>query len=211
MLFSLPDLPYAYDALEPRIDARTMELHHTRHHAGYVANLNKAIEGHELGNPTIEELLCSIHSLPDKIRNAVRNQGGGHANHWLFWTVLSGRGGGEPSGDLLRAIREDLGGFDRFRQLFTTAAMSRFGSGWAWLSVDPEKKLVVEHTPNQDSPLIRGHTPILGIDVWEHAYYLKFQNRRVDYVNAFFQVIDWSAVAKRYTEALKHVGVVHSF
>ena len=210
MPFTLPDLPYEYDALEPHIDGRTMEIHYTRHHAGYVANLNKAIEGYELGNPTIEDLLCSIHSLPDKIRDAVRDQGGGHANHSLFWTVLSGRGGGQPDGELMRAIRQDLGGFDRFRHLLTTAAMSRFGSGWAWLSVDPDRKLVVEDTPNQDSPLIHGHTPILGIDVWEHAYYLKYQNRRADYVNAFFEVVDWEAVARRYLEALKRTRLVQS-
>ena len=209
MLFSLPELPFAYDALEPHIDARTMEIRHTRHHAGYVANLNKALEGHDLGNPTIEDLVCSIHSLPDKIRGAVRNQGGGHANHSLFWTILSGRGGGEPNGDLLKAIEDDLGGFDRFRHLLTTAAMYRFGSGWAWLSVNPDKKLIVEHTPNQDSPLIHGHTPILGLDVWEHAYYLKYENRRADYVKAFFEVIDWDAVARRYAEVLKHIRVVH--
>ena len=210
MLFSLPDLPYAFDALEPHLDARTMEIHHTRHHAGYVANLNKAIEGYDLGNPTIEELVASIHSLPDRIRNAVRNQGGGHANHSLFWTVMSPRGGGDPEGDLQRAIRQDLGGFDRFRHLFNSAALARFGSGWAWLSLNPDKKLVVEHTPNQDSPLIHGHTPILGIDVWEHAYYLKYENRRAEYAKAFFEVIDWNAVGKHYLEALKHTHVVHS-
>jgi Fe-Mn family superoxide dismutase len=210
MPYSLPDLPYAYDALEPHIDARTMEIHYTRHHAGYVANLNKALEGHDLGNPTIEDLLCSIHCLPDGIRDAVCDQGGGHANHSLFWTVLSARGGGQPSGELLRAIRDDLGGFDRLRHLLTSAALGRFGSGWAWLSVDPDRKLIVEDTPNQDSPLIHGHTPILGVDVWEHAYYLKYQNRRADYVNAFFELIDWDAVARRYLDALKNIRVVRS-
>ena len=210
MVFKLPDLPYAYDALEPHIDAQTMEIHYARHHAGYVANLNKAIEDHDLGNPTIEEVVASIHSLSDKVRTAVRNQGGGHVNHSLFWTIISGRGGGRPKAELAKAMEEQLGGFDHFRHLFTTAAMSRFGSGWAWLSVDPDKKLVVEHTPNQDSPLIHGHTPILGIDVWEHAYYLKYQNRRADYVSAFFNVVDWSAVTERYMEALKHSCVVHS-
>jgi Fe-Mn family superoxide dismutase len=210
MVFSLPKLPYAYDALEPHIDAQTMEIHHTRHHAGYVANLNKAIEGYDLGEPTIEDLVCSIHSLPDKIRDAVRDQGGGHTNHSLLWTVISPRGGGEPSGDLLGAIRDDLGGFDRFREMLTGAAMHRFGSGWAWLSLNPDRKLLVEDTPNQDSPLMHGHTPILGIDVWEHAYYLKYQNRRADYVNAFFKVIDWEAVTRRYLEALKHIHLVHS-
>ena len=210
MQYTLPDLPFALDSLEPHIDAATMKIHHGRHHAGYVANLNKAIEGHDLSNLTIDELVSSINMLPDKIRTAVRNQGGGHANHSLFWTIISSRGGGEPKSDLATVIQDELGGFDRFKLLFTNAAMSRFGSGWAWLSVNPDKKLVVEHTPNQDSPLIHGHTPILGIDVWEHAYYLKYQNRRADYVKAFFNVIDWDAVTKRYVEAIKHSHVVHS-
>jgi len=208
MIYKLPKLPFAYDALEPHIDARTMEIHHTRHHAGYVANLNKAIEGHDLGTLTVDELVSAIHSLPDKIRTAVRNQGGGHANHSLFWTVMSPDGGGEPKTELGKVIDEELGGFDHFRQLFTTAAMTRFGSGWAWLSVNPDRKLVVEHSPNQDSPLAQGHTPILGLDVWEHAYYLKYENRRADYVAAFFEIIDWNTVTERYVAALKkaHVG-----
>ena len=203
MLYVLPDLPFAFDALEPHIDRTTMEIHYTKHHATYVANLNTAIEGHDLGDPTIDELVASIHSLPDKIRTAVCNQGGGHANHSLFWTILSGRGGDEPRGELAEAVEKELGGFERFKQSLTRAAVTRFGSGWAWLSVDPDKKLVVENTPNQDSPLMHGHTPVLGIDVWEHAYYLKYQNRRADYVAAIFNVIDWEAVNRRYMDAIK--------
>lgn len=210
MAFSLPSLPYAYDALEPHIDARTMEIHHTRHHAGYVANLNKALEPHDLGYPTIEDLVASLHSLPEGIREAVRTQGGGHANHSLLWTILSPQGGSRPTGELLRAIDEDLGGFDRFREQLAHTAVSHFGSGWAWLSVNPDRRLRVEDTANQDSPLMNGRIPILGIDVWEHAYYLKYENRRADYVKAVFEVIDWNAVASRYAEALKQVGLAHS-
>jgi Fe-Mn family superoxide dismutase len=183
-----------------------MEIHHTKHHAAYVNNLNKAIEGHDLGNPTIEELLCSIDSLPEEIRTAVRNHGGGHANHCLFWTIMSRTVGGEPRGELKKAIDAQLGGFEQFRKSFSSAAMGRFGSGWAWLSVGPGEKLEIESTINQDSPLMHGNKPILGIDVWEHAYYLKYQNRRGDYVSAFFEVINWDAVRERYVEALQHVG-----
>jgi len=208
-MFTLPELGYAYDALKPHIDARTMEIHHSKHHHTYVENLNKAIEGYDVGNLTIEELVASIHTLPDKIRTAVRNHGGGHANHSLFWTIMSGNGGGGPVGELSTVIESELGGFDRFTDLWTTAALSRFGSGWAWLSVDPDRKLVVEHTPNQDSPLIHGHVPILCIDLWEHAYYLKYQNRRADYVSAFFHVIDWEAVNNRYLEAIHRRQPVH--
>lgn len=203
MIYELPPLPYAYDALEPHIDARTMEIHHTKHHAAYVQNLNKAIEGKDIGSPTIEELVGSVHSLPEEIRTAVRNHGGGHANHSLFWQVMSRSGGGEPKGELAKAIRVELGGFEGFRQAFTKAAMGRFGSGWAWLCVTPARRLMVEDTPNQDSPLMHGNTPILGVDVWEHAYYLKYQNRRADYVAAFFNIIDWDAVAQRYQLALQ--------
>ncbi len=203
MIYELPPLPYAYDALEPHIDARTMEIHHTKHHAAYVQNLNKAIEGRDIGSPTIEELVAAIHTLPEEIRTAVRNHGGGHANHSLFWQIMSRNGGGEPQGELAKAIRAELGGFDGFRQAFTKAAMGRFGSGWAWLCVTPARRLVVEDTANQDSPLMHGNTPILGIDVWEHAYYLKYQNRRADYVAAFFNIIDWDAVAHRYRAALE--------
>jgi len=206
MRYSLPELPYAYDVLEPHIDARTMEIHHTKHHAGYVSNLNAAIEGEDLGSPSVEDLVAAIHTLPESIRTAVRNHGGGHANHSLFWTVLSGQGGGQPEGELAKAIDEQLGGFDRFVERFTGAALGRFGSGWAWLGLDVDHRLVVESTPNQDSPLMLGHTPILGIDVWEHAYYLKYQNRRADYVKAFFNVVNWKAVAERYAEATRRVA-----
>ncbi|MFH1919789.1 MAG: superoxide dismutase [Planctomycetota bacterium] len=203
MSYTLPKLPYAYDALDPHIDARTMEIHHTKHHNGYVTNLNAALEGHDLGNPSVEELVAAIHTLPEEIRTAVRNHGGGHANHSLFWTVMSAGGGGQPKGDLARALDDEFGGFDHFAEQFTDATMKRFGSGWAWLVLDVHKRLVVESTPNQDSPLLHGHTPILGIDVWEHAYYLKYQNRRADYVKAFFNVIHWEAVTERYLEAVR--------
>jgi len=210
MVFKLPELPYALDALEPYIDALTMEIHHGRHHAGYVASLNRAIEGLELGDVTIEDLVSSIHSLPDTVRNAVCSYGGGHVNHSLFWSVMSPRGGGKPQGDLATAINVQLGGFDSFRELFTSEATTCFGSGWAWLTIDPDKRLVVEHTHNQDSPLVHGHTPILGLDVWEHAYYLKYQNRRADYVQAFFELIDWCAVKERYLNTLKRMHLVHT-
>jgi len=203
MVYTLPPLPYAYDALEPYIDARTMELHHGKHHAGYVASLNKAIEHHDLGQPTVSELVAAIDTLPEEIRTAVRNHGGGHANHSLFWTILKLHGGKQPQGDLRKAIDEQLGGFDRLKEELTKAAMGRFGSGWAWLSVNPSKRLVVEDTPNQNSPYMHGNTPILGIDVWEHAYYLKYQNRRADYLAAVFNVIDWNAVGERYADALQ--------
>ncbi len=202
MAYTLPNLPYAYDALEPHIDARTMELHHTKHHNTYVTSLNKAIEGHDVGNPDVEELVAAINTIPEEIRTAVRNHGGGHANHSLFWTILGPKAGGQPKGDLAKAIDRDLGGFDRFREQITKAALGRFGSGWAWLSVDSAKRLVVEDTPNQNSPLMHGNIPVLGIDVWEHAYYLKYQNRRADYVEAIFNVFDWNAAADRYREAL---------
>ncbi|MEE8450490.1 MAG: superoxide dismutase [Thermoguttaceae bacterium] len=211
MLYEMPELPFAFDALEPHIDRTTMEIHFTKHHATYVANLNTAIEGHDFGNPTIDELVASIHALPDKLRTAVCNQGGGHANHSLFWTILSRSGGGEPQGDLAAAIKGEFGGFERFREALTRAALTQFGSGWAWLSVDPDKKLVVENTPNQDSPLMHGHTPVLAIDVWEHAYYLKYQNRRAEYVAAVMNVIDWEAVNRRYVRAIqRETRFVHS-
>jgi Fe-Mn family superoxide dismutase len=203
MAYQLPSLPYAYNALEPHIDARTMEIHHTKHHNAYVTNLNKAIEGTDLGAQTIESLVAKIDSVPEKIRAVVRNNGGGHANHSLFWTIMGAGKGGEPTGKLAAAITSELGGFDAFKQALAAAAVSRFGSGWAWLSLDKNKKLVVESTPNQDSPLMHGNTPILGLDVWEHAYYLNYQNRRPDYVAAFWNVVDWNAVDRRYEEALK--------
>ncbi len=200
MAYSLPQLPYALDALEPHIDAKTMEIHHGKHHNAYITNVNAAIEGTDLGAKSIEELISDLNSVPESIRGTVRNNGGGHANHSLFWTVMSPNGGGVPSGQLAEAINSTFGSFDEFRQKFSTAAATRFGSGWAWLSVDGAK-LLVESTPNQDSPLMEGRTPILGLDVWEHAYYLNYQNRRPDYVAAFFHVIDWDAVGKRYEAA----------
>ena len=201
MAYTLPSLPYAADALEPHIDKRTMEIHHGKHHQAYIDKVNAAIEGTDLANKSIEDLVSGIKSVPENIRGAVRNNGGGHANHSLFWTVMSPDGGGEPSGDLAAAIDRDLGGFAKFKEDFSAAAATRFGSGWAWLSVGSNKKLVVESTPNQDSPLMEGRTPILGVDVWEHAYYLNYQNRRPDYVAAFFNVINWTEVARRYKEA----------
>jgi Fe-Mn family superoxide dismutase len=203
MHYELPKLPYAYDALEPYIDARTMEIHYTKHHQAYVNNVNKAIEGLNIGTPTIEELVAEINSLPETVRTAVRNNGGGHANHSLFWTLMTHNGGGEPKGELSKAIQEQLGGFDKFKESFTKAATTRFGSGWAWLNLDPNKKLIVESAANQDSPYMIGNTPILGLDVWEHAYYLKYQNRRPEYIEAFYHVIDWDAVSARYAQAMK--------
>ncbi|MEX2119781.1 MAG: superoxide dismutase [Pirellulales bacterium] len=203
MAYSVPPLPYAFDALEPNIDARTMEIHHDKHHAAYVTNLNKAIEGTDLGKQSIEQLIANIEKVPENIRTVVRNNGGGHANHSLFWTIMGPGAGGKPSGPLAEAIDKELKGFDAFKEDLSKAAIGRFGSGWGWLSVDRNKKLVIESTPNQDSPLMHGNTPILGCDVWEHAYYLKYQNRRPEYVAAFFNVINWPAVADRYAAARK--------
>jgi Fe-Mn family superoxide dismutase len=201
MAYSLPDLPYAHDALEPHIDARTMEIHHTKHHQAYINKVNAALQGHDdLAAKSIEDLVSDLSAVPEAIRGAVRNNGGGHANHSLFWTVMSPTGGGTPSGDLAVAIDAACGSFDKFKEQFSAAAATRFGSGWSWLSVDGGK-LVVESTPNQDTPLSEGRTPILGLDVWEHAYYLNYQNRRPDYVSAFFNVIDWDAVAARFAAA----------
>ena len=205
MPYTLPPLAYAYDALEPHIDAKTMEIHHTRHHQTYINNLNAALEGSPYADLPIEALVAQIETLPEKLRAPVRNNGGGHANHSLFWLVMSPQGGGAPGGDLARAIDADLGGFDAFKAAFTQAALSRFGSGWAWLTVNAQGKLAVESSANQDSPLMRGigsgNTPILGLDVWEHAYYLQYQNRRPEYIAAFYNVIDWAEVARRYAEA----------
>lgn len=197
----LPALPYAFDALEPYIDAQTMEIHHGRHHATYVNNLNAALEGHvELQQKSVEDLISDLNSVPESIRTAVRNNGGGHANHTLFWEIMSPNGGGEPTGALAEAINETFGSFEKFKEEFTKAALGRFGSGWAWLVVDGGK-LAVTSTPNQDNPLMEGKTPILGLDVWEHAYYLKYQNKRPDYVNAWWNVINWNAVNERYLKA----------
>ena len=203
MSHTLPALAYGYDALEPHIDALTMEIHHSRHHQTYITNLNAALADlPELAALTVEALLARFDSLPVNVQGAVRNHGGGHANHSLFWQVMSPHGGGEPSGELAEAINRDLGGLEVFRQAFTQAALSRFGSGWAWLVVDEEGRLRVESSANQDSPLMQGLVPILGLDVWEHAYYLKYQNKRPDYIAAFYQVIDWHEVARRYRAAL---------
>jgi Fe-Mn family superoxide dismutase len=201
MPYELPPLPYAFDALEPHIDARTMEIHHDKHHAAYVSKVNAALAGTQFDNQPIEQLMRDIEKVPENIRGAVRNNGGGHANHSMFWTTIGPGKGGEPSGKLADAITSDLGGFDKFKEAFSAAAATRFGSGWGWLSVGKNGKLVVDSTPNQDTPLMQGNTPILGIDVWEHAYYLSYQNRRPDYVAAFFNAIDWDAVAKRYQAA----------
>ncbi len=202
MSHTLPALPYAYDALEPHIDAKTMEIHHSRHHQTYVTNLNAALADlPELAALPLEALLARIDSLPAQVQGAVRNHGGGHANHSLFWQVMSPQGGGEPDGELAAAIERDLGGLEAFKQAFTLAALSRFGSGWAWLVVDGRGKLQVVSSANQDSPLMEGLTPILGLDVWEHAYYLKYQNKRPDYIAAFYNVIDWDEVARRYVAA----------
>lgn len=201
MAYELPKLGYAYDALEPNIDAQTMEIHYDRHHRTYVNNLNAALEGSELAKLPVEVLITRLDEVPEAKRTVVRNNGGGHANHSLFWTVMSAKGGGEPVGAVKAAIDSDLGGFDAFRKAFTAAAVSRFGSGWAWLSRGKDGRLVVDSDPNQDSPLMRGLTPILGLDVWEHAYYLKYQNRRPEYIEAFYRVVDWAEVERRFKAA----------
>lgn len=198
--FELPELGYAYDALEPHIDARTMEIHHTKHHNTYVTNVNAALEGTEHEGKSLEELLQNLDALPANIQTAVRNNGGGHWNHSFFWKLLKKNDGAAPTGELATAIDEAFGSFDAFKDAFAKAATTRFGSGWAWLIVDGGKMAVVS-TPNQDTPVMEGKTPILGLDVWEHAYYLNYQNRRPDYINAFFNVIDWDHVAKLYADA----------
>ncbi|AEB24730.1 superoxide dismutase SodA [Bacillus sp. L381] len=200
MAYKLPELPYAYDALEPHIDKETMTIHHTKHHNTYVTNLNKAIEGSALAEKSVDELVADLNAVPEDIRTAVRNNGGGHANHSLFWTLLSPNGGGEPTGELAEEIKSTFGSFDQFKEKFAAAAAGRFGSGWAWLVVN-NGKLEITSTPNQDSPLSEGKTPILGLDVWEHAYYLNYQNRRPDYISAFWNVVNWDEVARLYSEA----------
>lgn len=201
MAHQLPALPYAFNALEPHFDAQTMEIHHDRHHAAYVNNLNAALEAHQdLQSKSIEELIGNIDALPEAIRTAVRNNGGGHANHSLFWELLSANGGGTPSGALADAINSAFGSYDNFKAEFAKAATTRFGSGWAWLIVDGGK-VSITSTPNQDSPLMEGKTPILGLDVWEHAYYLKYQNKRPDYIGAFWNVVNWDEVSKRFEAA----------
>jgi len=206
MSFNLPDLPYDFSALEPHIDARTMEIHHGKHHAGYVNNLNNAISGQAgLESKGLDELLGSLSSVPEAVRTAVRNNGGGHWNHSFFWNIMSGNGGGQPEGDLAAAINDAFGSFDAFKEAFKKAGATRFGSGWAWLVVDASGALKIGSTPNQDNPVMdisefKG-TPILGVDVWEHAYYLKYQNRRPDYLSAFFNVINWEAVGEHFKNA----------
>ena len=201
--FVLPPLPYAYEALEPAIDAETMRLHHDKHHATYVSKLNEAVTAApELAGRSVEELLRDLSRLPEAVRTAVRNHGGGHANHSLFWTSMTATPSGPPKNRLAGAIQTHLGSFDSLREQIARAAASVFGSGWAWLALDAGKQLVVEALPNQDSPLSAGQTPLLGLDVWEHAYYLKYQNRRADYVQAFLNIVDWAAVGRRYEDAV---------
>jgi len=203
MVHQVPELPYAFDALEPYIDAKTMEIHHGKHHQAYVTNLNNALEGHSaLHDRPVEDLIADLGSVPDAIRTAVRNNGGGHANHTLFWSIMKKGGGGDPTGGVADVIISNFGSFDDFKKQFSQAGITRFGSGWAWLAVDGSGKFSVESTPNQDSPLMDGRTPILGLDVWEHAYYLNYQNRRPDYVEAWWNVIDWDAVNDRLKAAL---------
>ncbi|MDE2720289.1 superoxide dismutase [Candidatus Palauibacter polyketidifaciens] len=203
-MHALPDLPYAHDALEPTIDARTMEIHHGKHHQVYVNMLNGALKGHDdLASLSLEALLRGIDNVPESIRGAVRNHGGGHSNHSLFWTSMSPDGGGAPSGDLAAAIDGAYGSFDDFKAAFQQAGLTRFGSGWAWLVAGSGGELSVYSTANQDSPLMQGDTPLLGVDVWEHAYYLNYQNRRADYLAAFWDVVDWAAVSARYAAATR--------
>lgn len=202
MSYTLPELPYAYDALEPHIDAKTMEIHHAKHHQTYINNINAGIEGTEWEDLSVEELVSKANQVPEDLKNNVINNGGGHANHSLFWTVMSPSGGGDPEGEIAQAIDKELGGFEAFKEAFTKAALTRFGSGWAWLSVAPDQTIIIESSANQDSPLMHGNTPILGLDVWEHAYYLKYQNRRPEYIAAFFNVVNWKEVNRRYLEAL---------
>jgi Fe-Mn family superoxide dismutase len=197
MPYSLPALPYAYNALEPHIDARTMEIHHTKHHQAYINNVNNAIKDSEFDNLPVEKLIADLSKVPENIRGVVRNNGGGHANHSLFWTIMAPGAGGTPAGDLGAAINSTFGSFDNFKTEFTKAATTRFGSGWAWLTLSGGK-LAVESTANQDSPIMDGKKPLLGLDVWEHAYYLNYQNRRPDYITAFYNVINWNEVAKNF-------------
>jgi Fe-Mn family superoxide dismutase len=200
MAYSVPDLSYPFDALEPHIDARTMEIHHDKHHAAYVANLNAALEGTEWMDRPIDAVLTNLEIIPDDKRTAVRNNGGGHANHTLFWEIMEPGGGGEPSGALGDAIADAFGGFAELKSAVNDAGVKRFGSGWTWLTWDGTG-LAVQSTPNQDSPVMEGDTPLLGIDVWEHAYYLSYQNRRPDYLEAWWNVVDWDAVAARFDAA----------
>lgn len=211
MAFQLPDLPYDFSALEPHIDARTMEIHHGKHHQAYINNLNKALEGHEdLAKRSIVELMAKIHEVPADIRTAVNNNGGGHLNHCLFWKVMTPNGGGQPTGELLTLIEKNFGSFADFQAKFNDAAAKRFGSGWAWLCYDKDGSLHVESTANQDTPVSQGHSPILGLDVWEHAYYLTYQNRRPDYVGAWWNVVNWAEVTNNLNAAKAQPGQLAS-
>ncbi len=201
MAFTLPDLPYAYDALEPHIDARTMEIHYTKHHQGYTNKLNAALEGTQWADKPIEEILGNLDALPKDKQTAVRNNGGGYSNHTIFWNTMGPDGGGKPTGELAQAIDKAFGSFDAFKEKFEAAATGQFGSGWAWLATTPGGDLHLHGMPNQDSPYLHGDTPLLGIDVWEHAYYLKYQNKRPEYVSAWWNVVNWDAVAQRYRDA----------
>jgi superoxide dismutase, Fe-Mn family len=201
MAFELPPLPYAYDALEPYIDTQTMQLHHDKHHAAYVNNLNAALQSHpQFASLSIEDLMRRLNEVPESARTAVRNNGGGHVNHTMFWQIMKPNGGGEPTGELTSAIQQAFGSFDAFKTQFNDAGVKRFGSGWAWLVIDQSGKLAVISTANQDSPLMEGLYPVMGNDVWEHAYYLKYQNRRPDYLNAWWNVVNWDEIARRYSQ-----------
>lgn len=202
--FSLPALPYTVDALEPHIDAQTMTIHHGKHHAAYVTNLNTAVKSQpSLAGKSLEDLLGNLNAVPEAVRTAVRNNGGGHANHSLFWQIMKKNGGGQPKGELLSAIEKKFGTFDKFKTELNGAGTRQFGSGWAWLSVDKSRQLVLSATPNQDNPWMVGQTPVVGVDVWEHAYYLRYQNRRADYLAAWWNTLDWDAIAARYAAAIK--------
>ncbi|MDQ6862176.1 MAG: superoxide dismutase [Verrucomicrobiota bacterium] len=202
MAYELPQLPYAYDALEPHIDARTMEIHHTKHHQTYITNVNNALKDHpDLANKPVEDLIRNLNDVPENIRTVVRNNGGGHANHSFFWQIMGPNAGGNPTGKLADDINATFGGFDQLKEKIGAAGAGRFGSGWAWLIKGKDGKLAVTSTPNQDSPLMDGSTPILGVDVWEHAYYLNYQNRRPDYIKAWWNVVNWPEVSKRYESA----------
>ena len=200
MAFELPPLPYDYNALEPYIDTQTMQLHHDKHHAAYVTNLNNALGNHEFASLPVDDVLRRINEVPENIRTAVRNNGGGHSNHTMFWQIMKPNGGGEPAGALANAIQSTFGSFDAFKAAFNDAGVKRFGSGWAWLVLDRSGKLQVISTANQDSPLMDGLYPVMGNDVWEHAYYLKYQNRRPDYLNAWWNVVNWDEIARRYSQ-----------
>jgi Fe-Mn family superoxide dismutase len=204
MAYELPPLPYPFDALEPHIDAKTMEIHHDKHHGTYVTNANNALKDHpDLANKPVEDLISNLNAVPEAIRTTVRNNAGGHANHTLFWKILSPHGGGEPKGDLATAINSTFGGFEQFKEKMNAAGAGRFGSGWAWLVVNKDGKLEVMSTANQDNPLMEGLKPVIGVDVWEHAYYLKYQNRRPEYLKAWWNVVNWDEAEKNYQAALR--------